>query len=154
MLLRTGHSTLCGARTGWLSDHLFRPGGLRDAIPTKTPVFPHQFRTSCRLSLRQPSHVLRTVLASMAFFLKILVFVRTLSIRSRELTTWSHLLCISCVVCILVRSLLHLIVLSHLIFHIMYMDSDTMILKSQLFPVSGSPLSFLKFTRQHPRRAP
>ena len=51
-------------------------------------------------------------------------------------------------------SLFHVIVRSHLIFHIMYMDSDIIILNRQFSPLLGSPLGFLKFVRQHPSRAP
>jgi len=137
-----------------MGDHLFRPGGLLGAIPTKTLVLPHQFLVSCRLSLRQFFHVARTVLASIDFFLKILLLVWMLSIFKREFMAWSHLLCISCSVWVFVGSLPHVMTLSQRIFQIMYMDSETRILNRRLRPLSGVPFAFLKLERQHPRRAP
>ena len=49
-------------------------------------------------------------------------------------------------------SLSHVMVRSHLIFHILYMDSETIILNSLLRPLSDLPFCFLKFDRQQPSR--
>ena len=144
--------TVCGTRTGWGAGYLFQPGGRFGAIPTKTPVLPHQFLVSCRLSLRQSFHVLRTVLARIAFFLKILVLVWMLSVLSLVFMACSHLLCIFWGEWYFVGSLLHEIVLSHLIFHTMYIDSEMIILNNQLSPLLDLSFSFLKSVRQHPRR--
>lgn len=40
---------------GYHVAHLLRPGGRRDAIPTKTPALPHQFLVQWRLSFRHRS---------------------------------------------------------------------------------------------------
>ena len=124
--------------------YLFRPGGRFGAIPTKTPVFPHQFLVSCRLSFRQFFHVFMTILQSAVFFLKIFELVWTLSVLSRELMAWSHLLWISCGEWTFAGSFCQVIVLSHLIFQIVYIDSDTIILKSRFRPSSDLPFPFLK----------
>ena len=123
---------MCGTHAGcpcW--GHLLRPGGLLGTIPTKTPVFPHQFLVSCRSSFRQFFHVLSTVFGSSIFFLKILVLVCTLSIFRRAFIACSHLLWISWAEWDFVGSLFHEMVRSHLIFQIMYMDSETIILTNR-----------------------
>ena len=51
-------------------------------------------------------------------------------------------------------SLFQAIILSHLIFQIRYMDSETMILNRRFRLVSGFPFPFLKAVRQHPIKAP
>ena len=56
---------------------------------------------------------------------------------------WSHLLWISWVEWDLVRLLFYEMVHLHLIFHIMYIDSETIILNSLLRPLSGFPFCFL-----------
>ena len=56
----------------------------------------------------------------------------------------SHLLWISWVGWDFVGSLFHEMVHSHLIFHIMYMDSETIILNSLLRPLSGCPAQFAR----------
>ena len=139
-----------GLAPGALARYLFRPGGLLDAIPTKTPVFPHQFLVSCTSSFRQFFHVFRTIFGLMALALKILVFVRMLSIFSLTFMACSHLLCISLWEWNFSGSLFQVIALLHLIFHIGYMDSDMMILNNLFMPSSALPLPFLKVERQQP----
>ena len=95
MHLRTSRWLSVGLALGIHPDHLFRPGGLLDAIPTKTPILPHQFCTLCRLSFRNSFQVCRTMYGSIVFFLNTLGLVCTLSIRSRVFIAWSHLLWIS-----------------------------------------------------------
>ena len=143
-----------GLAPGGLFFYLLRPGGRSGAIPTKTPDFPHQFLTSCRLSFRQFFQVWRTVFGSTDFFLKIFVFVLRLSILSRVFIAWSHLLWISYLVWSFVVSFPQVIALSQRIFHIRYMDSETMILKRRFRPLSGFPFGFRNFVRPHPSRAP
>ena len=83
------YALVCGPRVGLAPGgrfvYLFQPGGHFGAIPTKTPVFPHQFLVLCRLSFRQFFHVFMTILRSAVFFLKIFTFIWTLSVLSRRL---------------------------------------------------------------------
>jgi hypothetical protein len=74
-----------GLAPGALLRYLLQSGGLLDAIPTKTPVFPHQFLVSCTLSIRQFFQVCRTIFGSTDLALKIFLFVRMLSIFSLAL---------------------------------------------------------------------
>ena len=144
MHLRTSRFDLVwGSRRVWAVVYLFQPGGRFGAIPTKTPVLPHQFLVSCMLSFRHFFHVLRTVFASRTFFLKIFLFVCTLSILRRELIDSSHLLCISCGVCCFEGSFPQVIALSHRIFQMRYIDSETIILNRRFRPMSSLPCSFV-----------
>jgi hypothetical protein len=111
-----------------LEAYLFRPGGRRGLIPTKTPACFVQLFGRFILSSRISSYVFVTDWTLRAFLPYLLLSVRSLSIVSLRLITCSHLLWISCVVCCASGLSPLEMRLSHLSFQIKYADSDTRIL--------------------------
>ena len=144
-------------RVGLSSDevgpHPASPGGGAFDIPTKTPLFLCQLSGRNSSSFRQPFHVLFISFSFRALLPNLVTLVRCRSVVSLLLIALVHLLVVSMVMfrCSWLSS--SLMRLSFLSFHIRNTVSETSILYRRFFPLSILPF-VVKLARPQPRMSP
>lgn len=133
--------------------YLTWPGGSVHEIPTKTPLFLCQFSGRYSSSFRQPFHVFLTSFSFRALLPNLMSLVRCRSIVSLLFIALVHLVVVSVVMFRCSWTSSSLILLSFLSFQIRKAVSDIRILYSRFFPLSILPF-VVKLARPQPRMSP